>query len=468
MAEQQRAASGAGVLVCRVGGAEVAVPAAQVAEVIRPRPLTRVPLAPAALLGVINLRGVVLPVVSLAHLLGHEAAASGTSVRIVVLAQVPAVGLLVEAVASLTAATDLVPLDLVPLLAGLQTAGRPPQARVAASPAAASPAAAAPVAALLALVAFSVAGQDYALPLDKVVEVTRLPAAIAAAPRADAAMLGAMAFRGGLLPLASLRVLLGLPAAVADAAQARIVVTRIGGALVGLVADRLQAILRVEEGTLDPVPPLLTRAAGEARAAAICRLEGGRRLVSVLSPAQLFDTATMARFAAESGQGAQPMPVPEHRDAGAHYVIFRLAEEHYGLPIAAVDEVVRHPGNLARVPRAPAFVAGLLNLRGRAVPVVDQRHRFAVPGQAPARGGRIIVVTLRGLQAGFAVDAVTDVLAIPAAALQPAPALAADAGGSFSHVASPDGDARLILLVDPQALLDKVERDLLAALAEAP
>ena len=81
------------------------------------------------------------------------------------------------------------------------------------------------------------------------------------------------------------------------------------------------------------------------------------------------------------------------------FIIFQLGEEFYGLPIGSVDEIVRCPDNLTRVPRAPGFVRGLMNLRGKAVPIIDQRQRFSVPGEKDSSRRRIVVVTIDGLQA---------------------------------------------------------------------
>ena len=242
----------------------------------------------------------------------------------------------------------------------------------------------------LVLIGFELAGQEYALPLDKVVEVTALPAPCRRTCRGtDRAMVGVTAWRGGLLPLVSLRVLLGLPAEGVDPRHARVVVTRVGSALVGLVVDEMKAILRVPRDAIDPVPPVLTRGKGEARIEAICRLEGGRRLVSVLAPARLFDSETAARILADAEGGAAQMSNTETADdAVEQFVIFRLGDEHYGLPILSVDEIVRRPDQLTRVPRAPAFVEGVMNLRGKIVPVIDQRQRFGVAGEAARRRAR--------------------------------------------------------------------------------
>jgi purine-binding chemotaxis protein CheW len=104
-----------------------------------------------------------------------------------------------------------------------------------------------------------------------------------------------------------------------------------------------------------------------------------------------------------------------------------------------------------------------MNLRGAVLPVIDQRRRFGTEGSQV--GGRIVVVTIDGVRAGFAVDAVSEVLPIPAADLSPAPELAAGGTRIFDRVARVERGGRMILLIDPRALLDAAERDLLAALA---
>ena len=64
--------------------------------------------------------------------------------------------------------------------------------------------------------------------------------------------------------------------------------------------------------------------------------------------------------------------------ADEQFIIFRLGDQDYGLPIAAVDEIARPPERIARLPKAPAFVDGVMNLRGAAVPIIDLRRRFEI------------------------------------------------------------------------------------------
>lgn len=466
------------ILTFLVASETLALTADNVAEIIRLPALTRVPHAPPSLLGVANLRGAVLPVVSLAKLLEHSNAPPSPGSRVVVLAGNTPTGLLVDAIVSLAgtgAGTGASTgggrlLDLAGLLnrqfGGLlrQTPSRIARADQTLAQPTMPPA---PTTAndAMTLLGLRLDSQDYALPLEKVIEILRLPATYAQVPRTDTAMLGIITLRKSLLPLVSLRVLLGLPADGYDPARARIVVTSLGGAIVGLVVDTATAILNIAATSIDPVPPVLTRGKAEAQVDAICRLEGGQRLVCLLSPARLLDkeTATLIQSHGEQESTGMSSPVI-HGGTIEQFLIFRLGDEQYGLPIATVQEVARRPDRLTRLPHAPGFVEGIMNLRGHPIPVIDQRQRFAAAGDA-GFGARVIVVTVDGLQAGFAVDAVLEVLAVPTADLRSAPQFDTEAEPLFDRVAINRG-GRMILLISPRALLNQAERDLLISLSE--
>jgi purine-binding chemotaxis protein CheW len=450
-------------LTFSVGGERLALDASDVAEVLRPPPLRRVPLAPPALAGVANLRGSVIPIVSLAALLGRSAGEGDG--RIIVIEGEAPVGLIVDHVASLVPAARIRSgeeparyLALDPLLGeafgSLRRTGR---GAAVATPPADAPAAAE---AEHSFLSFEIAGQEFALPLASVQEVIPLPAEIARVPDSDAAMLGLVSLRDRLLPLLSLSVLLGL-GKDAESPDSRVVVALAGGIRLGLVVNRVRAIVRAGDAQIDPVPPVLVRGRQEARIQSVCRLEGGRRLVSVLSTDHLLEEGLLERLA--SGQQEESEVVASDSGATEQFVIFELGDESYGLPIASVEEVIRAPDKLTRLPRAPAFVEGVLNVRGRVIPVIDQRRRFGSAG-AGARRGRIIVVRIGEAEAGFLVDGVSQVLRVPVDALRGTPAIAARDSRVIDRIANLEVDGRMYLLIDPQELLDRAEQDMLAGL----
>ncbi|MEE1655505.1 chemotaxis protein CheW [Microvirga sp. CF3062] len=461
-------------LTVHVGDERFALPASDVAEVIRPPAVTRVPLGPPSLLGVANLRGAVMSVVSLHRLLGRDGSPSSNA-RVVVIDRGAPVGLVIDRVASLGIATDDAvdsseptrQIDLDALLArdfgGFSRRGQHKQFL---SPQAIREQSAADRDEI-ALVCFAVAGQDFALPLTSVHEVVALPDGITAVPQTDALMLGVMTLRRRLLPLVSLHGLLGLQADGLGNGRSRVVVARIEQGLVGLAIDRMREILRVPSHTIDPVPTILTRGDAEAQIQGICRLEGGQRLVSILSTEHLFrDQALVEQISAQREDSHDMGAADGLSTADEQFIVFQLGGEEYGLPIAAVNEVVRVPDALTRLPKAPAFIDGVMNLRGRVVPVIDQRRRFQFEGQGEKRRERIIVVRIDHMHAGFIVDGVSEVLKIPQIQLRPTPDLAADGSQVIDRIANIEIAGRMILLLNPRELLDRAERDLLAALGD--
>jgi purine-binding chemotaxis protein CheW len=110
-------------------------------------------------------------------------------------------------------------------------------------------------------------------------------------------------------------------------------------------------------------------------------------------------------------------------DDDEQVVIFRLDKEEFGAPIASVQEIVRVPKDLIRVPKAPSFVEGVINLRGTVLPVIDLRLRLGLKQVERSDRQRIMVFLISDVRTGFIVDQVAEVLKIPKAAIEPAPQL---------------------------------------------
>jgi len=482
MTEAAPAAVPQSFLMVQIGDERFALPASDVAEVIRPPNVAQVPLGPSSLLGVTNLRGAVMPVVSLPRLLGRAETHSPNACVVVIDRGAP-VGLIVDKVAALeetggisfhTAAGDgaggrsAQTIDVDALLAkDFGSLTRRTQARLS-STSQELQEQAAPNDSGIALACFTVAGQDFALPLTSVREIVPLPDGVAVVPQTDSVMLGVMTLRGQLLPLVSLRGLLGLRAGAQVSGRPRVIVARIGAGLVGLAIDGVKEILRLPGNAIDPVPGILTRGSAEAQIQGICRLDGGGRLVSVLSPDHLFrDQALIEQIVSQTGKDHDMSMGDGLSRSEEQFIVFRLGGEEYGLPLASVDEVVRVPDQLTRLPKAPAFIEGLINLRGRVVPVIDQRRRFKLEGQGERRRERIVIVRIDQMHAGFVVDSVSEVLNIPQSQLRPTPELASDGSQVIDRIANIEVDGRLIFLLDPRELLDRAEKDLVAAISES-
>ena len=144
-------------------------------------------------------------------------------------------------------------------------------------------------------------------------------------------------------------------------------------------------------------------------------------------------------------------------------VTFRLGNEEFSLDILRVQEIIRHM-ELTRVPRTPDFVDGVINLRGRVIPVLDLRKRFGLPSEERTNETRIIVVDVDNKTVGLKVDAVSEVLRLPADTVEPAPAIVTGAESDYiKGVGKLDG--RLLILLDVEKILTRTERDALGLVA---
>jgi purine-binding chemotaxis protein CheW len=151
-------------------------------------------------------------------------------------------------------------------------------------------------------------------------------------------------------------------------------------------------------------------------------------------------------------------------DDDMQVVIFRLGAEEFGVPIMSVQEIVRVPDTLTRVPRTPAFVEGVINLRGTVLPVIDQRGRLGLPLIERNDRQRIMVYLLAGMRTGFIVDSVAEVLRIPRQHIVAAPAMSDEQNALISRVANLEGAKRLVMLIDPAHLLAGREVEAMAGI----
>jgi len=489
-----------------MSGDEVfAVEMAPVQEIIRVPATVHVPLSPPTLEGLANLRGKVLPIVSLRRALGFEDRACDDNSRAVVIDIGQPMGFVVDRVASVvgvesnklegvegiasTVNTELLSglikdigghamvmvLDFAKLIeqqfAQLTAlAQSSSQASAGSTFKQGEPASSDQVTDdELHLVSFSVAGQEYAIDIKNVQEIVQIPELIVQVPRAQGHVLGLMTLRNRLLPLVVLRRMFAL--AEQDASeQSRILVVAADGASVGVVVDSVDEVLRVAKRDVQAMPSLLARDSNLADITDICRLGNGDRLVSVVSTVNLFRHSAVKEALNTVEQDARSSESARHAEHGAlvddeQVVVFRLSSEEFGVPIESVQEIVRVPELLTHVPHAPDAVEGVINLRGSVLPVVDLRRRLGMATVARNDGQRIMVFMIAGVRTGFIVDAVAEVLKVPRSAIEPAPRLSSEQSTLLARMANLEKQKRMLQLLEPEHLLGSSEMSSLASLA---
>jgi purine-binding chemotaxis protein CheW len=127
-------------------------------------------------------------------------------------------------------------------------------------------------------------------------------------------------------------------------------------------------------------------------------------------------------------------------------VTFALGGEEYGIDIAQVQEINRMV-TITKVPRAPQFMEGVINLRGRLIPIIDLRTRFGMDRSEPTKDTRIVVTEIGSRSVGMVVDSVSEVLRIPVEQIEDAPDLVAGVDTEYIRGVGKMGD-RLIIMLD--------------------
>ena len=370
-----------------IAGDEVfAVDMAPVQEIIRVPEVVRVPLAPPTLNGLANLRGKVLPIISLRRVFGFPEQEHDDSTRALVIDIGQPLGFVVDKVASVvgvepgklegvgsiqgTVNTELLSgiikdvgghpmimvLDFAKLIAQefAEIAAVAKNASMTGGLYTTTECEEEGTSDELQLVSFDVAGQEYAITIEDVQEIVQVPENIVHVPHAESHVLGLMTLRNRLLPLVSLRRMFSLPPQDADE-HSRIVVVTLGSASVGIVMDSVNEVLRVAKTDVDTMPGLFAREGELTDISEICRLDNGKRLVSIISASNLFRHSAIkeALTTVDSLHDNQEREISaddESSDDDEQVVVFRLDKEEFGVPIDSVQEIVRVPEQLTHVP----------------------------------------------------------------------------------------------------------------------
>jgi purine-binding chemotaxis protein CheW len=245
----------------------------------------------------------------------------------------------------------------------------------------------------------------------------------------------------------------------------RIIVVDADGFVLGLVVDHVHEVLNVPKNLIEP-PPCITSNGG-MELSGVAKLEEGARLIMVLDVASLMKDQKLRNVQDfSSGHVAERKTGETHKtDADSQelsevqLVTFMLGAEEYGVPISQIQEIDRL-GKITKVPRAAEFIEGITNLRGEVIPVLDSRKRFDLEVKQPDDRTRIIIVDLGGVKTGLVVDSVREVLNLAKKDIAPPPeAIGAGIDQQFiSGIGKVDAGKRMIVLLDVERILSRQEQ----------
>jgi purine-binding chemotaxis protein CheW len=140
-------------------------------------------------------------------------------------------------------------------------------------------------------------------------------------------------------------------------------------------------------------------------------------------------------------------------------VSFMLAEEEYGVEVLKVREIIRMP-TITKMPNTLQYIEGIINLRGKVIPIISMRKRFGLVESENNSQTRIIIMDVAGSLTGFIVDGVSEVIRIHSSEIQPPPSMVLSGGigqefitGVFNHA------ERLLIIMDVDRMFSNEERE---------
>jgi len=253
----------------------------------------------------------------------------------------------------------------------------------------------------------------------------------------------------------------------------RIIVVDADGFVLGLVVDHVHEVLNVPKNLMEPPPRIASN--GGMELSGVAKLDDGARLIMLLDVASLMRDQKLRDVQDSSGKGLVEQKSGETHKAAAggqelsevQLVTFMLGAEEYGVPISQIQEIDRL-AKITKVPKAAEFIEGITNLRGEVIPVLDTRKRFQLQTKPADDRTRIIIVDLGGIKTGLVVDSVREVLNLARKDIAPPPeAIGNGIDQQFiSGIGKVDAGKRMIVLLDVERILSRQEQAHLSEITE--
>jgi chemotaxis signal transduction protein len=245
----------------------------------------------------------------------------------------------------------------------------------------------------------------------------------------------------------------------------RIIVVDAEGFVLGLVVDHVHEVLNVPKKLMEP-PPRVTSSGG-MELSGVAKLDDGSRLIMLLDVANLMKDQKLRDVQNSSIQAVEEEKTGEiHKTGGGsqeltevQLVTFMLGAEEYGVPISQIQEIDRL-AKITQVPKAAQFIEGITNLRGEVIPVLDTRKRFELEVKPSDDRTRIIIVDLGGVKTGLVVDSVREVLNLAKKDIAAPPeAIGSGIDQQFiCGIGKVDAGKRMIVLLDVERILSRQEQ----------
>ncbi|ABB15203.1 chemotaxis protein CheW [Carboxydothermus hydrogenoformans] len=307
------------------------------------------------------------------------------------------------------------------------------------------------------LITFHLGKERYGINLNYVQEIIR-PPVILKVPMTPEYFLGLANLRGEILPILDGRRKLQLPPnELSD--SSRVVVLKLAQEKIGLLVDRMAEVVDLEGAVFEEIANAQVNTRLVSR---VVRLPHTEELIMEIKPEGIFekklDQVSRGQKSFELTEVNESQEIAQENSSLEQLIGFKLGNEEFSLPIAAVQEIVRVPEIISKTPGLPAYVEGIITLRNNTLPIINLRLFLGLERKEYDEKTRIIVLNLSKEEGsylfGLVTDEVTEVLRVQKSDIDDVPSyLANDAGELINGVCKLNSGQRLIYTLVPEKLL---------------
>ncbi|NYC27565.1 purine-binding chemotaxis protein CheW [Clostridium saccharobutylicum] len=302
------------------------------------------------------------------------------------------------------------------------------------------------------LVSFMVDKEEYAINIMQVKEIIRV-IDIVKVPSTEDYIEGVVSIRNNLLPIINLRKYFGLEISQIND-HTRILIVDMGKITCGIMVDKVSEVKRVQESIIQPPPSIFSNE--EEPLKGVAKLDGGKRLIMILEPTKLISLERLEKIAGlEENKEENFKTIEKQLLAEEQLVTFKIDREEYAIKINSVQEITRMT-EITRIPRAPYFIDGIVNLRGNIIPALDLRKLFEMEEKEVTDSTRIIIVDLDNKKTGIIVDEVSEVLRFEKNLIESSPGILSKSKSNkyIDGVGKIDNGNRMVIILELNQILN--------------
>jgi purine-binding chemotaxis protein CheW len=319
-------------------------------------------------------------------------------------------------------------------------------------------------------VSFDVGEETYGISIEDVRQIIRVPK-ITRVPKMPDYVLGMTNLRGEVLPLVDLSMRMGYEHPCEHGEDTRVIVVDKKGILTGLIVESVNEVKSTELHDIDKFPEILNAGVDKKFISGILKVADGGHvsIIQIINTDEIIDIEAASKQLEKNGSLVKREKTAEESHGGVideqRFISFNITSQEYAIEIHKINEIIWMP-EVTSVPGLPKYVLGIFSLRGQVIPLLSLHDKFGMKLKTDAETTRVVIVDISNVLVAFAADRVNAVLSVEDSLIEEPPKIYEDDDSEVSAVLKLDKGKRLVMVLEPEHLIDDAELEALKHVAD--